>query len=129
MFEIRVETHFSSAHRLPGYPGDCARIHGHNWIVEAFVRTETLDETGIGIDFRHVRDALEAAAGTLDHRLLNEVPPFDERPPTSENIARYLYERLAGELAAVPGHEARVHKVTVSETPGAGASYFEGESR
>jgi 6-pyruvoyltetrahydropterin/6-carboxytetrahydropterin synthase len=125
MFEIRVKTHFSAAHRLDGYPGDCARVHGHNWIVEAFVQTELLDDTGIGIDFRHVKKSLETVNARLDHRMLNEVPPFDRHNPTSENIAKYIFDELGAELASIPDHAGRVSKVTVSETPGAGASYFE----
>jgi 6-pyruvoyltetrahydropterin/6-carboxytetrahydropterin synthase len=124
MFEIRVETHFSSAHNLRGYAGDCARSHGHNWIVEAHVASEGLDDIGIGIDFRDVRGALEKVVEALDHRDLNEVSPFDRVNPTSENIAKYIFERLEEEIASVPGRSARVSRVTVSETPGAGASYF-----
>ncbi len=129
MFEIKIQTHFSSAHNLREYDGDCSRCHGHNWIVEAVIGTETLDSRGIGIDFRDVRRCLERVLSDFDHRNLNDVPPFDRTNPTSENIARHIYLRLGEELGSVGGHAAKVASISVSETPGAGATYFEGRSR
>ncbi len=55
VYELYVKTHFSAAHSLKGYPGDCARVHGHNWIIEVFVRCTKLNEIGIGIDFRDIK--------------------------------------------------------------------------
>jgi 6-pyruvoyltetrahydropterin/6-carboxytetrahydropterin synthase len=46
IFEVYVQTHFSAAHRLEGYPGDCSRTHGHNWIIEVFVRCSALNDIG-----------------------------------------------------------------------------------
>jgi 6-pyruvoyltetrahydropterin/6-carboxytetrahydropterin synthase len=121
-FEIRVEKQFSAAHLLRGYDGDCARIHGHNWIVEAYVKCEALDEICIGIDFRKVKEALKEVIAGLDHRILNEVPAFREVNPTSENLARFLYKELSTRLNA---GTVSVSKVWVFETPGAGAGYWE----
>jgi len=120
--EVYVKTHFSAAHCLNGYEGDCARMHGHNWIIEVYVRCERLNEIGIGIDFRDIKIAVKDVLQGLDHFNLNELPAFQSVNPTSENIARYLYKELARLLN---GDAIRISKVKVSETPGAGAFYWE----
>ncbi len=122
VFEVYVQSHFSAAHSLSGYPGDCANIHGHNWIVEVFVRCAELDELGIGVDFRDIKAALNEILAGLDHCHLNDLPLFTEQNPTSENIARFLYKELSGRLNAPM---IRVSRIKVSETPGAGAFYWE----
>lgn len=122
VFEIYVKTHFSAAHRLCGYPGDCARIHGHNWIVEVYVKCRQLNEIGIGIDFRDIKQAVGGALSEMDHSDLNDLPAFKEINPSSENIARYLYQKLS---KVVNTARVRVSKVKVCETPGAGAFYWE----
>ena len=66
-FEVYVKTHFSAAHALEGYQGDCARMHGHNWIIEAFVKCKELDEIGIGIDFRDIKQGVKDVLEGLDH--------------------------------------------------------------
>jgi 6-pyruvoyltetrahydropterin/6-carboxytetrahydropterin synthase len=120
--EVYVKTHFSAAHCLEGYPGDCARLHGHNWIIEVYVRCERLNEIGIGVDFREIKDSIREVLQGLDHFNLNELPAFRSVNPTSENIARFLYKEL-GRILNSDG--IRVSKVKVSETPGAGAFYWE----
>ena len=122
VFEIYVQTHFSAAHALKGYPGDCARVHGHNWIIDVFVRCRELDEIGIGIDFRVIKDSVKGVLKNLDHFNLNELPAFKEINPTSENIARFLYRELSKRLNT---DNTTVSKIKVSETPGAGAFYWE----
>jgi 6-pyruvoyltetrahydropterin/6-carboxytetrahydropterin synthase len=122
IFEVYIKTHFSAAHRLEGYPGDCARSHGHNWIVEVYVQCQELNEIGIGIDFRDIKQAVKEVLFHLDHFNLNELEPFRKVNPTSENIARYLYLELHKKLSS---DSARISKVKVSETPGAGAFYWE----
>jgi 6-pyruvoyltetrahydropterin/6-carboxytetrahydropterin synthase len=122
VFEINVRTHFSAAHYLKGYPGDCVRIHGHNWIVEAFVKCRELNDIGIGIDFKEIKEAVKQVIRGLDHVNLNELPAFQEVNPSSENIARLLYHELSGKLNS---DSVRVSRVKVSETPGTGAAYWE----
>jgi 6-pyruvoyltetrahydropterin/6-carboxytetrahydropterin synthase len=122
VFEIYVETHFSAAHALRGYPGDCARLHGHNWLVRVFVRCYELDDTGIGIDFRTVKDHVREVLRGLDHCNMNEIEPFSEQNPSSENIARHLYRELGRRINSAA---VRVSKIQVSETPNAGAFYWE----
>lgn len=122
VFEVYVKTHFSAAHSLEGYPGDCAHIHGHNWMVEVFVKCEKLDEIGLGIDFKDIKQAVKDVLQGLDHFNLNDLPAFKKVNPTSENIAKFLYQELGRKLNS---NGVKVSKVKVSETPGAGALYWE----
>ena len=122
MFEISAETYFSAAHQLRGYPGPCCRLHGHNWRVRASVITDRLDEVGMGLDFRQLRTYLEEITDRLDHRNLNDLPPFDRINPTSEHIARYLFEALKAKLAEA--HVA-LRSVQVSESETVAVTYTE----
>jgi 6-pyruvoyltetrahydropterin/6-carboxytetrahydropterin synthase len=122
VFEVYIKTHFSAAHSLVGYQGDCARVHGHNWAVEVFVKCKELNEIGIGIDFRDIEEGVKEVLEGLDHFNLNELPPFKTINPTSENIAKFLYRELSKKLNS---DVAKVSKVKVSETPEAGAFYWE----
>jgi 6-pyruvoyltetrahydropterin/6-carboxytetrahydropterin synthase len=122
VYEIYVKTHFSAAHCLDGYPGDCARLHGHNWIVEVYVQCKELNEIGIGIDFRDIKTAVKDVMAGLDHFNLNDLPAFQNINPSSENIAKFLYREIGKKLNS---DVISVSKVKVSETPGAGAFYWE----
>ncbi|MEE4355176.1 MAG: 6-carboxytetrahydropterin synthase QueD [Desulfococcaceae bacterium] len=122
VFEVYVKTHFSAAHALKDYPGDCARLHGHNWIIEVYVRCSRLNEIGIGVDFRDIKSSVKEVLAGLDHFHLNELEAFRDDNPTSENIARFLYKELGRKLNS---EIIRVSKIKVSETPGAGAFYWE----
>ncbi len=122
VFEIHIRTHFAAAHTLTGYPGDCARLHGHNWQVELFVRCRELDAIGIAVDFRTVKEKVAGILEGLDHRNLNDLSVFGGVNPTSEVVARFLYQALQRDL-----NDGRVWiaKVKVSETEDAGAFYWE----
>lgn len=122
IFEVYIETHFSAAHALRGYPGDCARLHGHNWIIQVYVRCRELDDIGIGIDFRVIKENVKDVLQGLDHFNMNELPAFQEDNPTSENIAKYLYRELS---KRIDSDKVKVSKVKVSETPNTGAFYWE----
>lgn len=122
IFEVYVKTHFSAAHALIGYPGDCARVHGHNWMVEVYVKCKELDEIGIGIDFREIKQAVKKVIKNLDHFNLNDLPSFENTNPTSENIAKFLYKEV-GKI--INSDLISVSKIRVCETPGAGAFYWE----
>lgn len=125
MHELSIRTRFSAAHHLVDYPGSCASPHGHNWEVEVFVRGRELDGTGILLDFHVLRKKVAAILGEMDHSDLNEVDAFGGANPTSENIARLLYGRLA---ASLNSDRCRVHRVTVSETPESRSSYWKTEA-
>lgn len=122
VFEICVEAQFSAAHSLSGYQGNCAQLHGHNWIVEVFVKCRELNDIGISIDFRDIRQAIKHIINDLDHSCLNEHPEFKNTNPSSENIARFLYRRLGENINSA---NVKVSKVKVSETRSVGAYYWE----
>ncbi len=123
-YTLEVKAHFSAAHALRGYPGDCARLHGHNWHITLFVRADKLDELGMGVDYKLLKRALKDAIAPWDHQNLNEIPPFDRINPTSEAVARELFLRLADTINQ-PG--IRVVAVRVAETCTAAATYQEVE--
>ena len=123
MFELTVRDEFSAAHQLRGYEGACENFHGHNWKVEVVVRGSRLNEIGILLDFKELKKALKEIISELDHRHLNEHPAFKDRNPSSENLARFIFERLEERLAGKP---VEVFRVTVCETERACASYLRG---
>lgn len=120
MFDVFTRTHFSSAHHLRNYPGNCEKPHGHNWKVEVTVRATELDELGMAIDFRAVKNALKEVIDDLDHRDLNEHPSFRDKNPSSENIAAYIFESLQQTLTT---ERYRPYSVTVRETDNCGVTY------
>ena len=122
MFEVSIRTRFSAAHHLAGYPGTCAAHHGHNWEVEVYVRGDELNETGILLDYRELKDTLKQVLAGVDHADLNTIEAFSDQNPTSENIARFLYRRIAGALNCA---RYRLHRVAVHETPETRAVYWE----
>lgn len=122
VFELYIETHFSAAHALKDYPGDCARLHGHNWIVRVHVRCHQLNDIGIGMDFRVIKEDVRLVLQELDHVHINELPAFSGINPTSENIAKYLFGELSRRINT---DNIRVSKIKVSETPNAGVFYWE----
>ncbi|HIM58563.1 MAG TPA: 6-carboxytetrahydropterin synthase QueD [Gammaproteobacteria bacterium] len=122
MFVLKIVTDFASAHSLRNYPGNCARLHGHNWQVEVSVESEVLNEMGIAIDFREIKNQTKKVVKRLDHQYLNEIPPFDELNPTAENIAKYFYEEV-GQL--INNSDVRVCEVIIWETPRASVAYSE----
>lgn len=122
MFVLKIVTHFSAAHSLRDYPGDCARLHGHNWQVEVSVEAASLDKSGIAIDFRDIKQHTKTIIKKLDHQYLNDISPFDKRNPTAEHIAQYFYQTLT---QFINNDTVRVHKVTIWETLSASVSYSE----
>jgi 6-pyruvoyltetrahydropterin/6-carboxytetrahydropterin synthase len=95
MYQVSIETHFSAAHRLRNYKGLCENLHGHNWKVEATVCSEKLDNSGMVIDFNILKQKTKAIVDVLDHQYLNEIDPFKETNPSSENVAAYIFSRLS----------------------------------
>jgi len=124
-YTLKVLTDFASAHTLRGYPGDCSRMHGHNWKLEIEVTATMLDETGMGVDFKVIKQAARELSGRLDHRYLNDIEPFDRVNPTAENIASWFFRELGGQLN---DERVRVSAVTLWETERACVRYTE-ESR
>jgi 6-pyruvoyltetrahydropterin/6-carboxytetrahydropterin synthase len=123
-YTMKIITDFAAAHSLRGYPGDCSRLHGHNWKVEVQVTARELNEIGMGLDFKDIKQATKEIIGRLDHYNLNDIKPFDEINPTAENISAYLYRELSG---AINDGRVKIDCVTLWETERACVTYSEDE--
>jgi 6-pyruvoyltetrahydropterin/6-carboxytetrahydropterin synthase len=121
MFEVTKKAGFSAAHFLRGYDGACARLHGHNWNVEVVIRAEKLDGLGMVVDFMDLGRVLDELLALLDHRNLNEIPPFTEINPTSENLAAWFHRELTARLEP---HGVVPHLVRIWELPDCTAAYW-----
>jgi len=124
IFEIRASAHFDAAHLLRDYEGPCARMHGHSFRVEAALAGSRLGASQLLVDFHDLKRLLEEVIEPFDHRCLNEIPPFTEQSPTSENIARFVYESLVERLPRLPTG-VRLAWVSVSESPDTKVVYRE----
>jgi len=122
MFEIAVEQGFASAHALRNYKGRCENVHGHNWKVRVVIEGETLDQTGMLVDFLDVKSLLGEILDRIDHQFLNEIPPFDVVNPSAENIAEYFYQQMTGRLDGTPV-PVRIREVKIWETEIQSATY------
>ena len=121
MFEITVHSHFSGAHRLRYLHGKCEELHGHNWKVEVSVVSNRLGKEGVVIDFGILKQKVEKVLKALDHTYLNDLPYFSGIEPSSENIAKYIFDGLKRELKRHPGI---LKKVTAWESETSSATYF-----
>jgi 6-pyruvoyltetrahydropterin/6-carboxytetrahydropterin synthase len=121
-YTLKIIEDFASAHTLRDYPGDCNRMHGHNWKIEVEVVAEKLDSVGMGVDFKVIKTAARVLAKQLDHRYLNDIEPFDRVNPTAENLAAFFYRGLS---QALNNERLRVSSVTMWETERASARYSE----
>jgi len=123
MYEVSVKDRFSAAHQLIEVGGGCERLHGHNFNVEVFVRSETLTDEGTVIDFRVLKKALTEVLDVLDHTFLNDLDPFKDTGPSSERLARFIYLELSARLSdkSLPGP----CRVDVWESENSRASYME----
>lgn len=122
MYRLKIITSFAAAHCLINYQGDCENLHGHNWKVEVLVTAKELDKAGLGIDFKVLKQEANAFLKTLDHKYLNELSPFINTSPSSENLARYIYGELSLKLNS---DTVKVETITVWESDFASASYYE----
>ncbi len=125
MFNIFIRTHFSAGHHLRNYPGNCEMPHGHNWKVKVTVRATELDELGMGIDFRKIKEAVNTVMEELDHRNLNDHPAFKKINPSSENIAVYIFDQLKNKLTS---DRYDLYSVSTYETENTGTTYFGDQS-
>ena len=118
MFEVRIETNFSSAHHLLNYKGKCENPHGHNWKVEVYAKGNELDKSNILVDFKILKKKVNEIVDYLDHKDLNELEEFKGQSPSSEFIAKFIFIEAK---KVIP----QVSRVNVWETTTSRASYFE----
>ncbi|MFH1406859.1 MAG: 6-carboxytetrahydropterin synthase QueD [Candidatus Omnitrophota bacterium] len=132
MYEIKVSGQFSAAHALKGYKGKCENLHGHNWKVQVAASAAGLDNVGMVLDFSDVRKKLNSVLKQMDHKYLNRIPYFSaaggsasggkKTNPTSENIAKFIYNKLS---VCLKKSNVELTKVSVWETDNSCASYSE----
>jgi 6-pyruvoyltetrahydropterin/6-carboxytetrahydropterin synthase len=120
MYHLSIITSFAAAHNLLHYQGDCENLHGHNWKVEVTVSAESLDKSGLGIDFKILKKHTREVMNYLDHKYLNDLEAFRDISPSSEQIARFIFEQLE---KALQEYEVIIQKVTVWESDNAYAAY------
>ena len=122
MFEIAVEETFAAGHALRGYQGKCENVHGHNYKVRVVMTGEALNQVGLVYDFVELKKRMEEVIRNIDHKFLNDLPPFTELNPSAENIAKFFYDELSRRLAA-GANGARLREVTIFETDTTTATY------
>jgi 6-pyruvoyltetrahydropterin/6-carboxytetrahydropterin synthase len=121
MFELSVEGHFSAAHQVKGYPGDCADIHGHTYKVKVRVGVRKLDELGMAVDFRDIKKHLDELLEGLDHKNLNAIPYFEQHNATAEYVAKYIFDGMKNRTD-------NISSVTVWEGPNYSVMYSPDEA-
>jgi 6-pyruvoyltetrahydropterin/6-carboxytetrahydropterin synthase len=125
MYEVRVEREFSSGHYLRNYRGKCENPHGHNYKVQITLRGETLDVSGLLLDFKDLKHVMRPVIERLDHQMLNEIAPFTEINPSAENLAKYFYDETNQQLESLTSGRVRVKDCTIYETDTTTATYYE----
>ena len=120
MFELKAQMYFSSAHHLLNYAGKCENQHGHNWLVEAYVCGNNLDKSNILVDYKVIKKELKEVLDYLDHKDINELPEFENISPSSEIIAKFIYDRMKERIP-------QTNKVSVWETQSSCASFYEAD--
>ncbi|MFC1568243.1 6-carboxytetrahydropterin synthase QueD [Candidatus Margulisiibacteriota bacterium] len=118
MYELMVEDSFDAAHALRGYEGPCENLHGHTWKVQVFLQGAKLNKIGLMADFKVIKNDLTGVLDEFDHKLLNDINPFESENPSSENLARIIYIKMKKKIKALS-------KVTVWESTTACATYWE----
>lgn len=130
MFELKITDHFAAAHNLREFQGKCENLHGHNWFVEARVRAHETDHIGLVMDFGLIKRHLKNVLDLIDHKYLNDLPEFAEAGPTretnptSENIARFIFDRLAPKIREDSRDRAWLYSVSAWESDNASATYM-----
>ena len=125
LWRLAVRSEFSASHALRHYQGKCEALHGHNFSVEMAVEGSSLQEdTELLVDFKVLKVRLNEALEGLDHGILNETAPFDTINPSSESLARHIWQVL---VPAMEELGVRLHSITVGEKAGQSATYMEVE--
>ncbi len=126
MFEVTVEAGFSSGHYLRNYRGKCENPHGHNYKVFVTLIGQDLDEAGLLLDFKLLKQVMRPVVDRLDHQMLNDLEPFvADLNPSAENLARYFYQQTARQLEEMTSGRVRVKDCTLYETDTSFARYYE----
>jgi len=111
-YNLKVIRRMACAHYLNDYPGACAKLHGHTWVIEVSFTFDKLNEIGLAHDFKRLKTAIDSYLP--DHELLNDYVT----QPTAENLSKFLYDKI--KEGGFP-----VTKVMVWESENAGCEYSE----
>lgn len=122
MYKLNVRSHFSAAHKLNRYDGACKRLHGHNWKVRVCLACEKRDATGMCIDFGDIKRYLKDVLDRFDHQYLNELKIFKDENPTSENIAKLIFQELKSKIT---NNNCKVSEVEIWESEKSSVIYSE----
>jgi 6-pyruvoyltetrahydropterin/6-carboxytetrahydropterin synthase len=125
MYEVTVEADFSSGHYLRNYKGKCENPHGHNYKVRVTLAGTELDQAGLLLDFRLLKQVLRPVIERIDHQMLNDLEPFTVLNPSAENLAKYLYDETNLHLRDVTEGRVHVKDCTIWETDTTTATYYE----
>jgi 6-pyruvoyltetrahydropterin/6-carboxytetrahydropterin synthase len=125
MYEVTVERGFSSGHFLRNYKGKCENPHGHNYKVRITLCGETLDQAGLLLDFRDLKQVMRPVIDRLDHQMLNDLEPFTTINPSAENLAKFFYDETNEQLREMTKGRVRVKDCTIYETDTTTATYYE----
>lgn len=121
MYEVQIIAGFSAAHRLTRYKGKCEHLHGHNYKIEVTVRAEAPRSGGMVIDFGDLKKATHEVLEKLDHYYLNDIEPFTDLDPSTENIAAYIFREVVKNL----GDDGKlVNRVAVWESDTSKATFI-----
>jgi 6-pyruvoyltetrahydropterin/6-carboxytetrahydropterin synthase len=121
MHTIFKDFSFSAAHAIRGHTRGCENLHGHNYRVRVHLGAERLDALGMVLDFADLKTMMQEILGPFDHRVINDIPPFDQRNTTAELFSQYVFEEVGRRLM---GQErVRVARVEVWETDTSCAVY------
>ena len=125
MYEVTVESGFSSGHYLRNYKGKCENPHGHNYKIRVTLAGEQLDKAGLLLDFKDLREVMKHVIERLDHKMINDIEPFTVINPSAENLAKYFYDQTSQQLADMTAGRVRVKDCTIWETDTTTATYYE----
>ncbi len=120
MYRVSVRQHFDAAHYLKNYQGKCEQLHGHRFEVVVALETQELDDVGLAFDFSVLKGHLKQILERFDHVCLNDLSPFDQINPSSENIASTVYQEL---LPRLEGERVSICSIEVWESPESCATY------
>ena len=120
MYCLSVKSEFSAAHNLREYKGKCEALHGHNWKVEVVIAAKDTNRQGLVIDFHVIKRMVKAALDELAHNYLNQLDFFKKHNPTSENLAKYIFDKIGAQVKA---KECKLREVTVWESDTCSATY------
>lgn len=113
MHTIFKDFTFSAAHAIRGHTRGCQNLHGHNYRVRVHLRAGRLDHLGMVLDFADLKEMMQEILGPFDHRVINDIPPFDEKNTTAELFSEYVFQEVARRLTDRDENRDRVRVVRV----------------